>query len=480
MLKICFWRNIMISNKEKNTIIKKNENLLISDNNNDFYKKLNILRNKIYGNYDKDFLNKKTKLDDSISDGVFSYEIDGVLFHCCFHDGGNSNLYVTFTGANTQNPEKIRIPNFPRWSYYSFFDGSFLGIDDPMFYKFKNIKIGWYYGDKNRSYLKDSLSIIDKICNIKNISKDNVIFFSSSGGGYASIYIASLIKNALSISINPQIYINNHHYTNDFEENTHISLNEIDRFNRNNLYECITNNESSRHVIVVNAHSSEDWENHIIPLANKFSINLRYGLNHFKNILIWIYDAVGCPYAHTSFETRYIFIAIDYIAKQFKYLGDRFDVDQYQDIALLINEQWHDLYEIKKIYSNKQDIIIPCDIQSFSNKIVVQDFELQKCDSECKHYAYRNFEKNTKYIIIFKCSNTDTDKSIQEFTAGLFDYKSSKIIKYNTYRINVENSFVFYCGENISGIGFCLYAGIFRKTKGHSLKIDYIKISQCI
>lgn len=156
---------------------------LYSDNKNNFSEQLNSLRDEIYYGFDKQFLNQKTEFETLDKDGRFDVNIDGAIFKCCFHYGCSKNLYVTFSGANTNKNKDVRSPEFPRWSYYGMYDGSFLGIDDPMYYKYKHLKIGWYYGDKTRSYLSDSLMIIRKICNKKNIDLNNVIFFSSSGGG---------------------------------------------------------------------------------------------------------------------------------------------------------------------------------------------------------------------------------------------------------------------------------------------------------
>ena len=108
------------------------------------------------------------------------------------------------------------------------FEGSYLGIEDPMYYKYNELRLGFFYGSKERSYIADSLIIIKKICDKYNILYDNIIFFSSSGGGYASLYASTLVDNSISISINPQLYIQWYSYAKEFSKITNINLEEND------------------------------------------------------------------------------------------------------------------------------------------------------------------------------------------------------------------------------------------------------------
>lgn len=262
---------------------------------------------------------------------------------------------------------------------------------------------------------------------------------------------------------------------------TGINLSDYDNFHRNDIYHCITNNKSSKHLIIVNAQSKDDWNDQIVPLANKFSINLRYGLNLIDNLLIWIYDAPGCPNAHMAFETRYIFLAIDYIAKQFR--KPEFNVDKYQDVALLINEFWFDIYQRLKLHRNKQDVFVLDEVynqQMIIQKRVIETYVMNASDTNYNFYRYQIFKPNTKYLIKFRCSRTGECNQIENFTAGLYDFVNNKIIKYNMYKVNANNEIRFFLGERINGIAFCIYAGLFAHTKGNSIIIDYLDVEESL
>jgi len=95
-------------------------------------------------------INSLDKIDFS---GRFDIQIDSeVLLQCLFCDGSNNHLYISYNGwrpeESIKNDPEYNNPSFPRWGYYKLYDGCFLGIDDPMYKTYKNLNLGWYYGNK--------------------------------------------------------------------------------------------------------------------------------------------------------------------------------------------------------------------------------------------------------------------------------------------------------------------------------------------
>ena len=174
--------------------------------------------------------------------GRFDIVLDSLLIKCCYIESilsdytsydNNKMLFVSYSGARNRNNSGTY--KFPRWSYYKLRNAAFLGIDDPMYTKFPDLLLGWYYGTKDICYIDHTIKIISALCNSKQIAINNCIFFSSSGGGYASILAAISVPNTLSISINPQLYINTHEYAKSFFHITNIDLDTEDKLLRNNL-----------------------------------------------------------------------------------------------------------------------------------------------------------------------------------------------------------------------------------------------------
>lgn len=312
------------------------------ENTNDLVDEIRRQRDCLYS-YDEEIFKKKG--DFLSKSGLCRKTINGVIFSCLFIKGKGDSLSVVFSGARMADHNYITNPRISRWSYYKMFDCCMLGFDDPMYYKYPGLNLGWYYGDGERFYINDMLSVVDDVVNDNRLDRSKVTFFSSSGGGYAALMASLLYPGSLSISFNPQIYIQNWNYFPEFSRITGIKASWQDKFHRFNPVPLLEKSRS-RHLICVNIESKEDMETQLKPLVKALDMKVRYGLSVHGNVLLWLYDAAGAPMAHVAYETKAIFCAIDYIADHFK--NDvNFDVDKYQPLALLINELWRDLYTEK-------------------------------------------------------------------------------------------------------------------------------------
>lgn len=105
------------------------------------------------------------------------------------------------------NGELIEPPYFSRWSWDKYFEESVIITADPMIFRNDEIKLGWMIGEKDHWYLETLSSIIKKLAKNQKVIHDNILFFGSSGGGFISICLATLIKNSKIIVNNPQLSI---------------------------------------------------------------------------------------------------------------------------------------------------------------------------------------------------------------------------------------------------------------------------------
>ncbi len=227
-----------------------------------------------------------------------------------------------------------------------------LCIDDPMIqeYEAEDFVLGWFYGTKEKSYIRLSLEIVQAVLRNLNLTQDKVIFFGSSSGGYAGIYAASMLNGSLAVGINPQIYIQQWMYTKEFEKITGIDLQTKDELRRNDLVSLIKENPS-KYVILFNAMSNVDLRSQLEPFCKDMEISPHYGLTKKDNVLLWIYYAKGTNSPHNAFETRNIFLAIDSIAKRF-YADE--SPEKMQSLAVFINRCWEEYYDLRfKIYQSE-------------------------------------------------------------------------------------------------------------------------------
>ena len=369
-----------------------------------------------------------------IHSGRFDISIDSVLLKCCYIDSPcrslkkPETLFISYNGSRLINSPS---PNFPRWSYYKLRNACFLGIDDPMYTQFPSLLLGWYYGTKDKCYIDYTIQVVKAVCQSKEIPLHNCVFFSSSGGGYASILAAIATPNTLSISINPQLYINTYVYAKNFFSITNINLDSKDILLRNNLAKKIYTQSSSKHVIIVNVLAEYDYSS-VVKFAKEFGVcSLRYGLNQIKeNILIWVYQAIPehNKTAHVAFETKQIYKLIEYISLEFKN-DPKFDVNKYQPIAVLTNELWFASSKLQNQISLAQNYSFTFyeKKENVCNTLLSQfvNIYIKPTKSNYNFYDIPIKKMHTHYSIVFNKLESNASK----FSYGIYNRQTKKFIK---------------------------------------------------
>lgn len=456
----------------------------------DMRRRIEIFRNHYY-EADNNILNDSVEygslaeLREKIKSGCFRIDLNGSRYECMLHMKSDKpqKLYVLFGGARTPMSQ-FNQTTFVRWSYHSlvetFQGGAVLCVFDPMHYKYPELRLGWYYGTERECYLQTFLEVIKAICSAYRLEKKDVIFFGSSGGGFASLYSAAIYEESMAVVLNPQIYIQNYEYAKYFEKITGIDLKIGDKFERNNLHKLISKSKS-KFFIITNICSDDDVNNHLFPLCNEIRIGidkLSYGINERDNILFWIYEAKGVPNPHNSVETKSIFCAIDYIASRFK-SGNI--TEECSKLALLVNECWRDLYDAKyetmiakKEIDEKSFVIhTPYPIYALNSNDIVDslyDIRLELSDKDYSFYRYKNLSGNMFYTL-----QLDLEVNYPQCTIGLID-KRNKTVHAGVYNTKNRISYSFMVGENPGELSFIVHAGLCGKSKGKSLHIKSLMV----
>lgn len=249
---------------------------------------------------------------------VFGLEIinDGIKF--CFiikFSDTNKNLICCAPVAHQRNSKTsdgklITPPYFDRWSWYKYFDESFIAFADPIFFYDENITVGWFVGDKNQWYLETVAKIITKLSKKQNIFPNNILFYSSSGGGFASVGLGTLIKGSKVIIDNSQLFIMNFHegdkknlFNTLYKEFPGCSKSEIiDKINyRLDVIELFKKYEYIPPIhCYVNLESDEDLYDQCIPFIEEIK-NLKFYSN---NLTVFLYkDEKEKPHAPMPSET---------------------------------------------------------------------------------------------------------------------------------------------------------------------------------
>ncbi|WP_156963057.1 hypothetical protein [Halomonas alkaliantarctica] len=122
---------------------------------------------------------------------------------------GYKNLFVLFSGDVPR--EKYSLPVFQRWSWAPYFPGNTLYVADPMLRHSDSLGLAWYAGDQYVDPMEKIAKLLGLLCKQHNIEESNIVFYGSSGGGFAALRALLFFEKASAIAINPQTDISKYH-----------------------------------------------------------------------------------------------------------------------------------------------------------------------------------------------------------------------------------------------------------------------------
>lgn len=120
---------------------------------------------------------------------------------------GSESLFVMLNGAvNRASP----LPVFARWNWGRILGGHVLAVCDPTLYLNDKLRLGWYVGNLSIDPMRAMLPAVEGIQRRLGIADGRVVFYGSSGGGFASLVAAAFRPVGRAIVVNPQIDITNY------------------------------------------------------------------------------------------------------------------------------------------------------------------------------------------------------------------------------------------------------------------------------
>lgn len=420
---------------------------------------------------------------DGIEDGRFSTYVSKCRLEGFFHKGTRNKLYVILGGARTRNGGiKRDIPVFSRWSWYSFADYSWISLEDPMYYDYPDLLLGWFYGNQEVNYRECVSDFIRKVVDHLGIPSENVVFYGSSGGGTAAIHVGSIYGNCCVVSINGQINFEyNRKDIEEFKIYTGIDLHLPDKWKRNDIVSLLNTDSETKYLLIENCRSKWDLDDHLKFYVRKTGNVPQYGLSSFDNLAVWIYEAEG-NYPHSSFENVNLFFAIDFLCELMK-TGQ--SLRPYQQLFLLFNEFWYGLYDKKptsaltlnKTYAIPVNNANIFNSSIFINLLTIDNLEI-KCEDE-KYHCYKFMELKNGGVYRFILSGISSDTNVQEYTVGLFDFGKKQFIDKKNVSIHSQSIFSYVIEENKNDLAFCVFCGIHGNTNHQHLFVNKLVVEFC-
>lgn len=233
----------------------------------------------------------------------------------CFSPGAFRRDRVSSDG------EIIDPPHFSRWSWFRFFDETVITSADPTIFMNDEVKVGWMIGNREQWYLETLSQIIVKLAKNQNVINDNILFFGSSGGGFVSICLATLIRNSKVLVNNSQFSLKNYHQdlvsipvemaVPTFDGLTKEEVMEKIKY-RMDIIELFKKENYAPHITYyANVQSRNDIVNHSLPLIEDI-----YHIEPFDGLTIIYYNEVKKKISpHQPLPSRLTIELIQYFAK---------------------------------------------------------------------------------------------------------------------------------------------------------------------
>ncbi len=250
-----------------------------------------------------------------IGTGAYVTKVDDTEFHLCFckSQSGSNRILVSLTGGAYGN-NRDEGPRFNRWKYTDETNASVLCVDDPTVFM-HHIKYGWFAGGTKECPMWLSLSrLILKVCSAAGLKDPDIVFFSSSSGGTASVLASSTIGVPCTVVvINPQInLVRATRYPGYMSRGYLCPLLK----DPNYVFDIIRDHKENRYVLMENIASALDYDRYFSPLCSYLSIEPVYGITHRSNLVTWVYNApTSIP--HTAMDWRTFFPAIEFVIDNF-------------------------------------------------------------------------------------------------------------------------------------------------------------------
>lgn len=118
---------------------------------------------------------------------------------------GASVLFVMFHAAFDRT--KVPLPVFARWNFGKVLGGHVLAVSDPTLALDDELRLGWYVGSLSVDPMQVLLGAVDRVRDLLGLADDHVVFYGSSGGGFAALRAAASRRCGRAAVINPQTEI---------------------------------------------------------------------------------------------------------------------------------------------------------------------------------------------------------------------------------------------------------------------------------
>lgn len=229
------------------------------------------------------------------SNGRYQVFVEGIPIECLYLQNKrktNNRLFVSLGGGGRSGKP---YPCFFRWKYLNYFNGDYLAIDDPSYWRNpKVMSVCWYWGKDGAEFYERIGKLLKSVLMTKGLSNEDLYFIGSSGGGSASIKLANMFPGATAIAFSPQFKLST--WKQSITDRFKAEGVDFTKFEKNGLnIDC--ESQKSRYFIVENLASEEDWLPQFAHFLKAHDISPEVGiLKVDSNIWLWNHFSLSEPY----------------------------------------------------------------------------------------------------------------------------------------------------------------------------------------
>lgn len=218
-------------------------------------------------------------------------------FPALYFNGGNQRLFVMLGGAADRN--KITLPYFNRWTWAAAgkFPGHVLCVADPTLELHDDMRVGWYLGTTKHDATDELCNLIRRFAETLDIPEDKIVFWGSSGGGFASLAMAARIEGSTAVAINGQTEILAYNLDSAVRRVRNLCFNsksavEIEQMfgHRVSMKNAWRNNRHSRAILIQNKQDTHHYRRHFQPFWTAFQGASKGGRSADGRHFAWLYE----------------------------------------------------------------------------------------------------------------------------------------------------------------------------------------------
>lgn len=139
----------------------------------------------------------------TLADGIHAIAYCGYYLELNLYRRASRAMLIFFSAALSSRNDHLKLPVFSGASALKATDASVLMVNDPGLYLDGEIRLAWYAGAADMPLQSDLGRVLRHAQEVLSIER--MILYGASGGGFAALFYAPFLRNAIAVPCNPQI-----------------------------------------------------------------------------------------------------------------------------------------------------------------------------------------------------------------------------------------------------------------------------------